>query len=104
MNTAETIRAQIGPQALRCAGARNLVASDYALTFRLNVDKDGFMAARRGKFYITVTLDPSDTYSVRFYQAVGVKVTDIKTFDGVYCDMLSGIVDSAAQGQYTDKK
>jgi len=84
MTVSRTILDQLGGNRFAVmTGAKSFVGSDNALSFRLpsNFARDGINAVR-------VTLDPSDTYTVRFMRVRGTKITDIATTDTVYCDDL----------------
>lgn len=99
---ARTILNQIGARELACAGARDFVAGAREVQFRINVDKGGFMAARKGRFVFRVEYADDDTYRVRFCKVAnrGLAVETIMEMDGVYCDMLPDIVRRAAEGKY----
>ena len=84
MQVAQTILEQLGGRMFGVmTGAKNFVGSQDSLSFRLpsNFAKDGINAVR-------VTLDPSDTYTVRFMKIRGVKVIEVAVRGMVYCDTL----------------
>lgn len=92
MSVADTIRDQIGHRALVMLGAHTLLASPDALTFRV-----------RGSpkvSHVTVRLDPSDTYTLRFCRVRGTRVAEVAEVSFVYCDQLRDVI-SQHTGLYT---
>lgn len=98
MNTAQIILQQLGGNKfIAMTGAKNFVADGY--TLRMTLPRNGSKANR-----LWITLDADDTYTMRFfkYTAGGLKVNykkgtadfvepkeeEVKTYYGVYCDML----------------
>jgi hypothetical protein len=86
---ADTIRDQIGNRALWMIGARDLTGNTDGLHFRI-------MRNDRRVTHIDVTLDPDDTYTVRFLRVGrrrGVATCDeLARYSDVYCDMLRSII------------
>lgn len=84
MKVAEAILEQLGGRRF-CAmtGAKNFTSSDDSLNFRLpsNFATDGINAIR-------VTLDPSDTYTLKCWKVRGVKATEVAEASRVYADSL----------------
>jgi hypothetical protein len=78
----QTIANQIGNKAFTMMGAKNLMLTENGLQWKIGRNP-------KGVTHITVTLDPTNTYTVKF-QKVGrnYKVTDIATFEDIYTYML----------------
>ena len=92
-HVAKTIQQQIGHRAFVMLGAKKFVAKKDGLIFRIGRnDKKVNM--------IEITLTPSDTYSVRFLYARGLKMTERSSFDDVYVGMLHELIESET-GMYT---
>lgn len=62
-------------------GARNMLASDNALSFRL---PGGGGFTRGGINFVRVTLEPDDTYTMEFGRVYGTKYTKINEYRDVY--------------------
>ena len=77
---AQTIREQIGGKALYMLGAKNLLAHDDALSFRIRGSK--------AVNYIKITLTPADLYDVEYGKVWGMNYTVKATEEGIYCDMM----------------
>lgn len=89
-NVAQTILEQLGGRKfLVMTGAKNLMGGNNSLQFRLpsNFATDGINS-------VVITLDPSDTYTVRFGKIRGVSYKIIHELQDVYCDMLRDIFES----------
>lgn len=86
----QIIAKQIGNRALFMFGARNLMAGDRRLTFKVAQN------AHRVT-HVVVTLDPTDTYRVEFVRIVGRKVTTLATRSDIYSDALADTI-SAGTG------
>jgi len=86
---ATTILEQLGgSKFLAMTGARQLVYDTRELAFKL----PGF--AKDGINYVKVVLNADDTYSVIFMKYRGLKVTNVKTVDMIYADMLRDVFKS----------
>ena len=105
MTVAHTILRQLGgSKFLVMTGAKPVVDGN---TLRLTLCKN-FSKANR----LYITLEADDTYTMRFfrytagrvskktYEWVPEKITEIKTVEGVYCDMLQAIF-TEVTGMYT---
>ena len=63
-------------------GAKDFIGDEKSVTFKFRKGKDGINA-------VTITLDPSDTYSVKFLKLRGLTPPKVGAeFSGVYCDQL----------------
>jgi hypothetical protein len=83
---AKTILAQLGGRMFQMmTGAKAFTSKPDALAFRLP-GTGGF--TRNGINYVDITLDPMDTYTVKFYRVRGVKVTLVSEHDDIFVDML----------------
>jgi hypothetical protein len=90
METANAILAQLGGNKfLAMTGAKGLIASGDALTFRLPAK-----FARDGINFVRIVLDASDTYSITFSKFRGMKITDVATREMVYADQLRSVFTS----------
>lgn len=83
---AKTILAQLGGMKFCImTGARDFLGTPNSLSFKIPIAKDGINR-------ITITLDPSDDYTMVFSgerKKGGFPVlTEKERFEGVYCDML----------------
>lgn len=83
---AETILEQLGGRRfIVMTGCRDFVGSENALKFRIPRAKDGINGCE-------IKLEPSDTYTVRFYRVgdrrTGFRVTEKSVHHDVYCDSL----------------
>ncbi len=84
MTVANTIFKQLGGNRFNVmTGAKNLIASADALSFRLPSN-----FAQKGINAVRIRLTPADTYEVTFSNIRGTKVTVVSTFDDVYADSL----------------
>jgi len=91
---AQTILDQLGGNRFAAmTGAKNFVAIENGITMKLGRSASGIT-------HMTVMLDASDTYTVRFQRVHGVKVTEKGTTEGVYAEMLRDIFESAT-GMFT---
>lgn len=86
---AQTIYQQLGAGRFAVmTGAKQFVASEKSLTFKL----PGGAFSKQIKC-ISITLDPSDTYTVKTYTAKGVRTCIAeRTLTGVYCDSLQRLI------------
>ena len=89
LDVAREIQAQIGNRAFVMMGARNFVGGPASLSFRV-----GSGARYKGQTInvVQITLDPSDTYTVRFYYMRGSDRTLRVEVDDVYFDSLHDIL------------
>lgn len=88
MSVADTILQQLGGNRFRVmTGAKHFLSDGNALVFRL---PRGF--ARDGINAVRITLDPSDTYTVKFFKVgtarSGYKHTTVKETSGIYAEDL----------------
>ena len=94
MNIPEIILNQLGGNRfVVMTGSKNFVADGN--TLRMTLAKNGSKANR-----LYITLDADDTYTMHFfkytaprfnsktYSFTDEKITEVKTFHGVYCDQL----------------
>ena len=90
---AETILQQLGGHKFTAmTGAKNLTAfGTGSLAFTLP-GAGGF--CKNGINRVTVTLDPSDTYTVTFLCVRGTKVHDVAQHHGIYADQLRSLFTS----------
>lgn len=90
-----TIHAQLGGGMFNVmVGAKDFTFSrDGSLSFRIG--RNG-----KGVNHVTVTLDPSDTYTMTFRSIRGLKVTEKAVRSMVYCDQLRAIF-TAETGLFT---
>tara|TARA_R110000822_G_scaffold120633_4_gene254163 strand:- start:5038 stop:5352 length:315 start_codon:yes stop_codon:yes gene_type:complete len=90
LQVAETILQQLGGtrRLSVMTGAKNYVALESGVTFKLG------RGAKDGITHVTVELDPSDTYTVRFSRVWGTKVTTKSELSDVYCDQLVELFES----------
>lgn len=87
MSIAHTILEQLGGNRFRAmTGARDIVAMDRGLTFRLPRG-----LARNGINSVVVQLDASDTYTVMFNKRRGLELRHIAAHTMVYADQLQTI-------------
>lgn len=90
---AATILEQLGGQRFRVmTGAKNFMASEKALSFKLP-GAGGF--CRDGINFVTITLAPSDTYTVEFFRVRGSKIKQILRYCDVYNDGLREVFERA---------
>jgi hypothetical protein len=83
MQTANTIAAQIGQHSLFMMGAKNLIGSENALSFKISGSTFT---------HIRVELTPMDTYNVTFYKIRNVTIKNEVTVSGVYVDNLKAVI------------
>lgn len=95
LDAATTILSQLGGNSfLAMTGARDLLGDEATLQFKLpRGAKDGCNAVR-------VELDPSDTYTVRFYRIRGLNIATLAEVSMVYADSLRQVFESQT-GLYT---
>ncbi len=85
MTVANTIWRQIGIQTKMACGAREPMGDANSLTFRVTIKPN-----QRHK--IVVTLDPSDTYTVKLYSVRNGEVKVVEEADDIYCEVLSEVI------------
>lgn len=89
MSIAATIRDQIGSRALYMIGAKNLVATEKGLTFKIGRNGNGVT-------HVQIELDEgADLYDVTFLRIHGTKVTTKDETTGAYADMLRDLIERA---------
>lgn len=94
MQVANTILEQLGGRRfIVMTGAFGFIGSADHLSFRLKSNPKRIT-------HVKITLDPSDTYTVKFSRLRGVDLKIISLFKGVYADNLQEIFTSAT-GLYT---
>lgn len=86
MSIPEIILNQLGGNKfIAMTGSKNFVADGN--TLRMTLAKNGSRANR-----LHITLDADDTYTMHFFRYTAsftnAKITEVKTFRGVYCDQL----------------
>jgi hypothetical protein len=88
MTIAQTIAEQIGRPAFAMMGAKNIVAGERDLTFKVG-------ANAKKVTHVRVTLDPSDTYSVEFIR-VGrnYSVTTLASVALVHVEQLRSTIEA----------
>lgn len=86
LEIANTIRDQIGHRAMIMMGARNLLAHDSALSFRIRRNA-------RSINTIKITLDPCDTYTVEFLCVRGASCQTVASVSDVYTDCLHTVIE-----------
>lgn len=83
-SVASVIADQIGNRALRMIGATNLVSQQDTLGFKIR-------GSRKANF-IRVTLEPSDTYTLRFYK-VTKRLQLVAEIRDVYVEQLRAVIE-----------
>ena len=95
METANTIAQQIGRRALFMLGAKDLMAIDdgNGLGFRIR-------GSRKANYIAIRYQAGADLYDIEFKKlgrAPKYKITDVAKFEGVYADMLHGLIESTTE-------
>jgi hypothetical protein len=96
MTTANQILSQLGGNKfLAMTGAHTLINTGEGLTMKLRTNKSKAN-------YFKITLNVMDTYTVEFQKVNYSKltVTEVATFENVYCDQLQNIF-TQITGMYT---
>lgn len=89
MNVAKTILEQLGGHRfISMTGARNLIARENGLSFRLP-GAGGF--CKDNINYVEIVLTPMDVYAVGFFRIRGAKVVSVKKCDDVYAENLQEV-------------
>jgi hypothetical protein len=78
-----------GNKFVAMTGAKNLMADNNSLQFKLPTK-----FAKNNINFVRVTLDPSDTYTVQFFNYRGLNLKKIEEASSVYCDQLQDIFTS----------
>lgn len=87
---ANTILNQLGGRRfIMMTGAKNFVASEDGITFRLPA-----RSAKNGINKVHIVLMPDDTYEMRFIKYANMMDSRVSTSTGVYCDMLEDIFET----------
>jgi hypothetical protein len=89
----QTIIDQIGHQAFRMLGARDLIASPDHLSFKVGRNAKSVNGLR-------VTLMPTDTYKVEALRFRNHNVKIVETHENIYVDSLHQVIESLT-GMYT---
>ena len=84
--THEILRQLGGSRFVAMTGAKHLCEVERGLGFQIpgNVTKDGINAVK-------ITLEPSDTYTVKFMRMTRTKLKVVAEVSDVYCDMLQEV-------------
>ncbi len=90
---AAIIQDQIGRKAFFMLGAKDLVSTEKSLRFKIGRNA-------KSVSHVEVTLDPSDTYTVRFIRLRAGKTTVIADVSDVYVDSLHSVIEQHT-GMYT---
>lgn len=69
-------------------GTKNLLSTENSLRGKIGRNA-------KGVTHFIVTLEPDDTYTVRFMRVWGKKITEKGTTSGVYVDMLCELFESS---------
>lgn len=86
LTVANEIKNQIGTRALFMLGACNILGGEKELTFKIR--------GCRKVTHITITLDPSDTYTVTFCKCRGFEApTTVKEVEMVHADGLCQVIE-----------
>jgi hypothetical protein len=87
MNVATTILQQMGGQRLiAMTGAHSFVSDGDSLIFKVPA-----RSTKNGISCVKVTLDPSDTYTMRFLTMKNYQVQTVAERSDVYCDQLQEV-------------
>lgn len=92
-NIAQTISKQIGGSALYMIGAKNLVAHEDGLGFRIGRNS-------KSVNYVKITLTPADLYDIEFGYIRGTSYKVRSSESGLYFDMLRDSIERNT-GLYT---
>jgi hypothetical protein len=89
---AHTIFSQLGGHKFAVmTGARNMVALDSGLQFQLS---GGGGYTKNGINFVTVILDPSDTYTIRFQRLRMPNLKTVAEYSDIYADQLRPIFET----------
>lgn len=90
LEIANTILSQLGGgQFSLLVGLKNAMATESGLQFKIG------KGAKRNINTVQVELDPSDTYTVKFWNCRGLKMNLISEVSDVYCDSLRQVFTDA---------
>jgi hypothetical protein len=92
-NIAQTIAQQIGGSALFMIGAKNLIAHDDGLAFRVGRNS-------KSVNYVKITLTSADLYDIEFGYIRGTSYKVRSSEEGLYFDMLRSSIERNT-GLYT---
>lgn len=92
LEVADTIRAQIGGRAFLMLGAKDLLAIENGLQFKIR--------GSRNANVVQIVLDASDTYTVTFQKGRGLNWRTVAEVSDVYADSLHRVIESNT-GLYT---
>ena len=87
MQVANIIKKQLGNKALTMMGAKNLVAGDNYLSFRIGRNSKGIN-------YIKIILNPKDLYDLEFGSIRGMNYKVKYEAKDVYVDMLHDVIEN----------
>lgn len=90
---ANIIYAQIGYKGMLMLGAKNLIAMDNGLAFKI-------MKNAKGVNYIEIKLNGKDLYDVRFCNVSVKRVKEIAVVNDLYADILNKSIEENT-GLYT---
>lgn len=93
LEIAKTIASQIGNKALFMIGAKNLVAIENGLQFKIGKNS-------KGVNYVQITLNGLDLYDVRFLYVTINGITEKAKTENAYDDMLCSLIEKET-GLYT---
>jgi hypothetical protein len=77
----QTLIQQLGNRSLFMVGAKQLVAEERALRFRI-------MRNEKGVTHVRIELAADDTYTIEFLAVRGMKVRTVAKTEGVYVDAM----------------
>lgn len=89
----QAIVQQIGRHALTMLGAKDLIATERSVRFRIGAN------AKRIS-HVEVRLEPSDLYTVSFTRQRGLSVEHVSEQSNVFCDSLLVVIEQHT-GLYT---
>ena len=81
LRIATEIHKQLGSRALYMIGAKDLMAAEKSLTFKI-------MRNEKKVTHIKIELNVMDTYDVTYFNIRGIKIKEINKSEGIYNDML----------------
>lgn len=99
MSVAQTILEQLGGNRFAVmTGAKAFIGNGDTLSFRLPSTP---RYVKKGINHVRITLDPSDTYTVKFFKVRGARIKMIvEEYDGIYSDGLRELF-TRVTGLYT---